>query len=85
MASKRTTAKRFAHIVRWREGIPKSPVGRSRVIAEYRKHVPPNARVLLAGDYLGTPSVDGAAATGLWAAERILAERGVASGGPHRQ
>lgn len=66
-------AKRFAHIVRWPEAIPKSPVGRSRNLAAYRRSFSPNRRVVLAGDYMGMPWVDSAAETGLWAAEQILA------------
>ena len=68
-----TKAQRFAHIVRWEEAIPKSPIGRSRNIAEYRRSWSPRRRVVLAGDYMGMPSTDGAAETGLWAATQILA------------
>ncbi len=63
---------RSTKIIRWREAMPKSPVGRSRSIAKYRSNLPPESRVLLAGDYMGTPSIDGAAGTGAWAAEQIL-------------
>ncbi len=66
-------AKRFAHIIRWRDAIPKSPLGRSRDLAEYRRAWRSGCRVVLAGDYMSMPWVDAAAATGLWAADRILA------------
>lgn len=68
-------AKRFVHIVRWHEAIPKSPVGRAKNIAVYRRNWMPSCRVVLAGDYMGMPSTDGAAETGLWAAKQILASQ----------
>ena len=49
-----TEAKRFAHIVRWHEAEPKSPVGRSRAIAEYRRRGAAR-RVWLAGTTWGCP------------------------------
>ncbi len=65
-------AQRFARVVRWREGIPKSPVGRARNLAEYRRSRPRDCRVLLAGDYMGMPWLESAIETGTWAATRIL-------------
>jgi len=65
-------AKRFARVVRWREGLPKSPVGRARNLAEYRRSRPRDCRVLLAGDYMGMPWLESAIETGTWAASRIL-------------
>lgn len=65
-------AKRFVHIVRWRDAIPKSAVGRAHALAEYRRDWRPSRRVVLAGDYISMPWADGAAETGLWAAEQIL-------------
>lgn len=67
---------RFAHIVRWNEAEPRSPVGRSRLISEYRVNWSPRQRVLLAGDYMGMPFTDGAAETGVWAASRICEREG---------
>ena len=67
-----TEAKRFAHIVRWHEAEPKSPVGRSRAIAEYRRGGAAR-RVWLAGDYMGMPWTDEAAETDVSAADRIIA------------
>ena len=67
-----TSTKRFAQVVRWREALPKSPVGRSRDLAEYRHSRPPARRVLLAGDYMGMPTFESAIETGQWAADAIL-------------
>jgi len=65
-------AKHFAQVVRWREAMPKSPVGRARALAEYRRTRPRNSRVWLAGDYMGMPWLDSAIETGTWAAARIM-------------
>lgn len=67
-----TTTKRFAEIVRWPNALPKSPVGRSRDLAEYRRSEPHARRLLLAGDYMGMPHFESAVETGMWAADRIL-------------
>jgi len=66
-------ARRFARVVRWPEGMPKSPVGRARALAEYRRTRPATCRVWLAGDYMGLPTLESAIDTGRWAASRILA------------
>ncbi len=63
---------RFARIYRWEEAQPRSPIGRSKAICVYRRTCGPDRRVLLAGDYTGTPATEGAAETGVWAAGRIL-------------
>jgi oxygen-dependent protoporphyrinogen oxidase len=65
-------AVRFVRIYRWEEAQPRSPVGRSKAICVYRRTCGPDRRVLLAGDYVGTPATEGAAETGVWAAGRIL-------------
>jgi len=65
-------AKQFTRVVRWREGMPKSPVGRARALAEYRRTRPRDARVWLAGDYMGMPWLESAIETGTWAASRIV-------------
>lgn len=67
-----TATKRFAQVVRWPNALPKSPVGRSRDVAEYRKSRPSSRRVLLAGDYMGLPHFESAIETGQWCAEAIL-------------
>ncbi len=67
-----TATKRFAQIQRWPNALPKSPVGRSRDLAEYRKSRPRSKRVLLAGDYMGLPHFESAIETGLWAANQIV-------------
>ncbi len=63
----------FAHFCRWREAEPHSPVGRARAIENYRAAWTPERRVALAGDYMSVPTTDGAAQSGLWAANRLLA------------
>jgi len=67
-----TATKRFAQITRWPNALPKSPVGRSRDLAEYRKSRPSAQRVLLAGDYMGLPHFESAIETGQWCADTIL-------------
>jgi oxygen-dependent protoporphyrinogen oxidase len=56
---------------RWKNAEPGSPVGRSRLVDTYRKTVVKDSRILLAGDYMGMPFTEGAAESGLWAANRI--------------
>jgi len=65
-------AKNFTRVVRWREGMPTSPVGRARALAEYRRTRPRDCRVWLAGDYMGMPWLESAIETGTWAADRIV-------------
>jgi len=67
-----TATKRFAQIARWPNALPKSPVGRSRDVAEYRKSRPSARRLLLAGDYMGLPHFESAIETGFWCAEQII-------------
>ncbi len=67
-----TSALRFARLHRWRHGQPHVPVGRAGAIARYRETCDPSRRVVLAGDYMGFPYVEGAAESGLWAADRLL-------------
>ncbi len=62
---------RFVHPNRWHEAEPKSPIGRSRNISSYRRSMPAARRVVLAGDYMSMPFVEGAAESGLWAASQI--------------
>ncbi|MGA7872411.1 MAG: NAD(P)/FAD-dependent oxidoreductase [Candidatus Binatus sp.] len=64
--------KQFVRLVRWREGMPKSPVGRARALEEYRRTRPRDSRVLLAGDYMGMPYLESAIETGFWSASRII-------------
>jgi protoporphyrinogen/coproporphyrinogen III oxidase len=63
----------FTHFCRWREAEPRSPIGRSRAIRAYRESCLPSQKVVLAGDYLSVPTTEGAAQSGLWAAELLLA------------
>jgi oxygen-dependent protoporphyrinogen oxidase len=59
-------------VYRWLNAEPKSPVGRSRKINDYRESITKINKVILAGDYMGMPFTEGAAETGLWAASSIL-------------
>ncbi len=60
------------HVQRWPVAEPLSPIGRARAVALYRKSIDGERRVVLAGDYLGSPWTDGAAETGKWAAHHII-------------
>lgn len=61
----------FAHFCRWQEAEPRSPVGRSRDLAQYRRLWHPRMKVILAGDYMSIPCTEGAAESGKWAATRL--------------
>ncbi len=63
---------RFSKIYRWKNALTKTPVGRGETVARYRQSVGPETRIFLAGDYTGMSSTEGAAATGRWAANRIM-------------
>jgi oxygen-dependent protoporphyrinogen oxidase len=65
-------ARQFVGVVRWPEAMPRFPVGRARAIAEYRANRPSDAKVWLAGDYLGMATLESAIETGTWAASRVL-------------
>jgi oxygen-dependent protoporphyrinogen oxidase len=60
-------------VQRWPAAEPLSPVGRARAVAAYRQSFDAHRRIILAGDYLGSPWTDGAAETGEWAARHIIA------------
>ncbi|WP_293035328.1 NAD(P)/FAD-dependent oxidoreductase [Paraburkholderia sp.] len=62
----------FVHLNRWPQAEPLSPVGRSRAIAAYRASCTSMQRVVLAGDYLSVPTTEGAAHSGIWAADFLL-------------
>lgn len=62
---------RCSHVQRWEAAEPFSPVGRAAAIAEYRATLSTTRRIVLAGDFLGTPWTDGAAETGFWAAQHL--------------
>jgi oxygen-dependent protoporphyrinogen oxidase len=61
-------------IYRWPEAEPLSPVGRAKNVRRYRERIAaaPWPRVLLAGDYLSMPFTEGAAESGIWAAQTII-------------
>lgn len=61
----------LARFVRHREAMPTCPPGHATRIRDYRQG-PPLGPVILAGDYLGFPWTDSAAATGIWAAQTAL-------------
>ncbi len=64
----------FTRFSRWREALPRSPVGRSRDLSQYRRIWHPRMKVVLAGDYMSIPCAEGAAESGMWAAA-MLTER----------
>lgn len=58
---------------RWREACAGTSVGRCRDLQAYRAQGS-RGRVLMAGDYMGAPNVEGAVESGLWAARTIAAK-----------
>jgi len=62
----------FAHFSRWAEAEPRSPVGRSRDLHQYRQLWHLGMKVILAGDYMGIPCTEGAAESGNWAATALV-------------
>lgn len=68
-------AAQATHLQRWQAAEPLSPVGRARAVVAYRAALGRDRRVVLAGDYHGSPWTDGAAETGHWAAQHLLAIR----------
>lgn len=63
---------KFAHFCRWAEAEPRSPVGRSRDLQQYRQLCRPDMKVVLAGDYMSIPCTEGAAESGNWAATVLV-------------
>ncbi len=59
-------------VIRWKEAMPYSPPGRSRLVARYRASRDASSRVWLVGDYTGMPFTEGAAETGAWAARSLV-------------
>lgn len=62
----------WSRVYRWPAAEPLSPVGRATDLARYRTHceaVPPP--IVLAGDYMSMPFTDGAAESGVWAAQLV--------------
>jgi len=55
---------------RWRDASACTPPGRCRNIKAYRESAA-SKRILLAGDYMGAPNMEGAVESGLWAARQI--------------
>lgn len=68
----------FAQFNRWPQAEPRSPVGRSRDIREYRRVWHQGMKIVLAGDYMGAPCAEGAAESGQWAAS-VLGVEGMRS------
>jgi oxygen-dependent protoporphyrinogen oxidase len=62
----------FAHLCRWPEAEPRSPIGRSRDLHQYRQLWHPGMKVILAGDYMSIPCTEGAAESGDWAATALV-------------
>lgn len=62
----------FAHFSRWAQAEPRSPVGRSRDLQQYRQLWHRGMKVILAGDYMSIPCTEGAAESGKWAASALV-------------
>jgi len=62
----------FAHFSRWEQAEPRSPVGRSRDLQQYRERWHRGMKVILAGDYMSIPCAEGAAESGKWAAHALV-------------
>ncbi|GAA2520676.1 protoporphyrinogen/coproporphyrinogen oxidase [Pilimelia columellifera] len=59
-----------ARVVRHQEAMPTVPTGHAAAVVAYRDR-PRADPIALAGDYLGFPWTDSAAATGVWAGRRL--------------
>lgn len=66
------SASNFVTSFRYRSGMPNPNRGRFKNIAAYRRSVNASNWVLLAGDYAGHITTDGAAESGVWAAYQLL-------------
>ena len=60
-------------VVRWPESVPVIDKGKFKLIAEYKKHINPNARVQFAGDMDRIPGLNGGLVSGKEAAARVSA------------
>jgi oxygen-dependent protoporphyrinogen oxidase len=58
-------------LARWEQAMPHTPIGQAARVRQYRHHLSPDSRVVLAGDYLGFPWTDSAAYNGFWAAQHL--------------
>ena len=62
----------FTRVYRWREAVCMGPPGMFRVVAEIRRQLKRDVKNLfLAGDYMRVPSVNGALASGVGAAQEV--------------
>jgi oxygen-dependent protoporphyrinogen oxidase len=61
-----------AQVFRWREGWTLFPPGYPGRLPELRRAVSGEGRIALAGDYLYSPTVEGAVTAGVGAANRVL-------------
>ena len=69
-----------AHVYRWPMAEPRSNIGRAKDLQLYREQcneLPP--RWVLAGDYMSMPYTEGAAESGMWAAE-LMARTAIGKG-----
>ena len=60
----------LVRVYRWRNAAACTPPGRCRNIQAYRSDSA-EKKIFLAGDYMGTPNVEGAVESGLWAAGEV--------------
>jgi protoporphyrinogen/coproporphyrinogen III oxidase len=65
------------HLQRWPHALPLTPVGRAIALRDYWSQPPADRLVWLAGDYMGFPSTDSAAASGVRTAEAIVSAAGI--------
>jgi oxygen-dependent protoporphyrinogen oxidase len=70
----------FAAVSRWTPGALRTVQGTHRLIAELHDRLDPSARVQLAGDYLGVPSINGSIVSGEAAGDRLARTIGTGAG-----
>ncbi len=56
----------------WEHAIPCFPPGRIRQVKNFLETPPPSKLFAFCGDYIGGPGIEGASASGLWAAEAVI-------------
>ena len=70
--------RRFVSLRRYREAVPRYPVGRYRDLARFRRvqldRRAAGRRLYFAGDHLSDPTLEGAVRSGLRAAEDVCAD-----------
>ena len=63
----------FSRVYRWREAVCMAPPGMFKAVADMRRQLKQNVgNLFLSGDYMRVPSVNGALASGIGAAEKVV-------------